>query len=177
LNNTYYDKNTIIIYDNYAEIVLLNKKYEEVARAIISLNKVEKAKDYNWRLQNSNKPNDSYVTAKEHKETILLHRCLLDAQDNEEVDHIDRVKLNNLDENLRLVCTSENQVNKGMLSNNTSGVTGVTWDKSRDKWKVQLNIYKECYNLGRFDDFDDAVQVRLQAERKYHREFTPIERR
>jgi hypothetical protein len=173
---TCYDKNNIITYNDCAEIVLLDKNYVEIARAKISLNRIEKVKLYSWRLQDYNNPKDSYVVAKHNKQAILLHRYLLDAKENEVVDHINRDKLNNLDENLRKVCTSENQVNKGIMSNNTSGVTGVTWDRLRDKWKVSLNIYNKCYNLGRYDNFDDAVRVRLDAEKLYHKEFIPIER-
>lgn len=176
LSGTYVDKNEIIIFNNHAEIVLLNKKYEEVGRARISLNKIDKAKHYNWRSANSSDVENSYVIAKNHKQTILLHRYLMDAQENEDVDHIDRKKLNNINENLRLVCVSENQANKSIMKNNTSGVVGVTWDKSRNKWKASLNIYNHCYNLGRYDNFEDAVKVRLEAEKKYHKEFTPIER-
>jgi hypothetical protein len=63
-----------------------------------------------------------------------------------------------------------------MHSNNTSGVTGVTWDKARSKWKVLLNIYNKAYNLGRYDSLEEAKNVRLEAEKIYHKEFTPIER-
>jgi len=177
ISNTCADKNKIIIYKDYAEIIILNKKYEEINRAKISLNKVEKVKKYNWKLQNPSNVKNSYVVAKNNKQAILLHRYLMNAKEGEEVDHIDRNKLNNIDGNLRLVCSSENHVNKGMMKNNTSGVVGVTWDKSRNKWKVSLNIYSKCYNLGRYDNIEEAILVRQNAEKRYHKEFIPIERR
>ena len=176
LLNTFKDKNKIDVFDDYAEIILLNSEYEEIGRALISLDKLDKARQYNWRSQNPLDAKNSYVMGSGNKEKLLLHRYLMDAKDDEYVDHIDRNKLNHLNENLRSVCPSESSVNRGIQSNNTSGVVGVTWDKDRVKWKASLNIYRKCYNLGRFDDFEDAVKARREAEIKYHKEFTPIER-
>lgn len=41
------------------------------------------------------------------------------------IDHIDRNKLNNTEENLRLVDQSQNMMNKGIMKNNNSGKVGV----------------------------------------------------
>lgn len=172
LERTNFDRNEIVLYEDHAEIILLDKEYQEVGRAIISLDKVDKIKNIKFHLRP-----DGYVETRIDKKIVLLHRYILDVLPDDFVDHIDRNKLNNLNNNLRIVCASESSVNRGLQSNNTSGVTGVTWDKSRDKWKVSINMYNECYNLGRYDDLDEAVAVRLEAEKIYHREFTPIERR
>ncbi|MBK5242133.1 hypothetical protein [Clostridium sp.] len=111
------------------------------------------------------------------KKEVLLHRFILDIKDKNIVaDHKNRNKMDNKLNNLRAISASENEVNKRMQSNNTSGVTGVTWDKSRNKWKVMLNIYGKGHNLGRYDSLEDAIQIRRKAEIKYHGEFIPIER-
>ena len=54
---------------------------------------------------------------------------------------------------------------------NKSGVVGVNWDKSRGKWQVGIRFKGHRYNLGRYDDFDLACQVRKQAEKEVHGEF------
>lgn len=76
------------------------------------------------------------------------------------IDHIDRNPLNNCRTNLRFATLSEQQINQGMQRNNTSGVTGVYWNKENNKWKVMIdNKY-----LGYYEVFEKACEVRVQAE-------------
>lgn len=57
--------------------------------------------------------------------------------------------------------------------NNTSGFSGVSWDKERSKWVAYIVIDKKRKKLGRFDDKKDAIKTRLLAEEKYFGEFAP----
>ena len=50
------------------------------------------------------------------------------------VDHIDNCKTNNNIQNLRWATSKENNQNKSMGKNNTSGIVGVSWDKKSNKW-------------------------------------------
>jgi len=88
-----------------------------------------------------------------------------------ETDHIDTCGCDNRKENLRLATSSMNDANKRLQSNNTSGVTGVTWNKNCSKWKVQIVIDKKYRYLGSYDDFNEAVKRRQQAEYKYFGKF------
>ena len=62
--------------------------------------------------------------------------------------------------NLRFATKSEQNLNQRISSRNTSGVKGVSYDKSKDKWLV---YYKKNY-LGRFQYFLEAVFARKAAE-------------
>ena len=55
---------------------------------------------------------------------------------------------------------------KKLLSNNTSGYTGVFWDKSREKWTAVITFKKKVYRLGRFENKEDAIKARKEAEEK-----------
>ena len=46
-------------------------------------------------------------------------------------------------------------------SNNTSGITGVNFDKSRNKWMCRSRDFSKCINvnLGRFKDIEEAHQA------------------
>ena len=57
------------------------------------------------------------------------------------------------------------------LSTNTSGVKGVTWDKARKKWRAQIEFQKKHYNLGRYENKEDAIAARKEAEEKMHKKF------
>ena len=86
---------------------------------------------------------------------------------NGEIDHINRNKGDNRIENLRDVTKSTNQCNKKRMSNNTSGVTGVCWDKGTSKWLATISYNCKRIKLGRFNNFNDAVDARKVAEKKY----------
>lgn len=51
-------------------------------------------------------------------------------------------------------------------STNTSGVTGVYYDKSRNKWTAEIMFQKKKYYLGRFSDKEQAIAVRRSAEKE-----------
>jgi len=73
-----------------------------------------------------------------------------------EVDHIDRNPSNNHVSNLRWVTRQENQDNKGMRTDNTSGHKYVSYNEGRKKWifrysKKGHKVYK------RFETKNDAL--------------------
>lgn len=51
-----------------------------------------------------------------------------------------------------------------LTSANKSGVVGVNWDKSRQKWQASIRYQGKKYHLGRYDDISDAITARKQAE-------------
>lgn len=59
-------------------------------------------------------------------------------------------------------------------SNNVSGVIGVGWNKQSNKWRARISVEGTEYNLGSFDNKNDAVIARLYAELQYlGKEFAP----
>lgn len=80
-----------------------------------------------------------------------------------QIDHIDRNRINNKWNNLREVSQSCNARNSNVASNNKSGVKGVCWDSSRKKWRVEIKVPRKI-NIGRFDNFIDAVKARWGFE-------------
>lgn len=82
------------------------------------------------------------------------------------VDHINHNGLDNRLCNLRLVTVLENNRNRKLPRNNTSGCMGVVWHKKYKKWQVSVG---DSY-IGRFDDFFEACCARKSMENKlgYH---------
>jgi hypothetical protein len=86
---------------------------------------------------------------------------------SEQIDHIDHIKQNNRWLNLREADNQTNSKNKPILSTNTSGVTGVSWDKSKQKHHAYITVNDRKLSLGCFDAFEDAVSSRKSAEVRY----------
>lgn len=155
--------NEIIIHNNYAEILLYDTYGTETNRTIIDIEDIDNIIKYKWHCRNN-----GYCGANSN---ILLHRIVMNAKKGEYIDHINGNRLDNRKQNLRKCTNQENNFNKGLYSHNTSGVTGVSWDKRRNKWEVSIKINQKKMYLGRFDNFNDAVNKRKETEMIYFGEF------
>lgn len=67
--------------------------------------------------------------------------------------------------------TCINSLNQKKSKNNTSGVKGVHWDKSRNKWAAQIMFKGKNYSLGRYDKLEDAAAARQTAEEEIYGNF------
>lgn len=84
-----------------------------------------------------------------------------------DIDHINGDRSDNRIENLRVVSRAENCRNATISKSNTSGVTGVSWDKGNGKWRSSIRVDGELFLLGLYPRFEDAVEVRKRAEEKH----------
>jgi hypothetical protein len=130
----------------------------------------ELIKDYCWNYDTST----GYLGTTNH---IKFHRLVMRVDDpNIIVDHIihpprNENKIDNRKSNLRIVNRFQNNINKSVAVNNTSGVPGVSWSKIHNKWMVRIGVEGKRIYLGLFQDFDSAVDARRLAEIKYYGEY------
>jgi len=90
------------------------------------------------------------------------------------VDHINGNRQDNRLENLREVTRSENQCNRGVLANNTSGYAGVSWHKKSKAWVVRLMKNGKSHMIGYFKDLELAGLVASEARSLYHGTFAKV---
>lgn len=79
-----------------------------------------------------------------------------------QIDHINRVKLDNRFENLRDVSNYQNCLNK--VSDRELPV-GVSYDRKNKKWVAQTYLHGVAKNLGRFSSVGDAKRAYLEANK------------
>lgn len=99
-----------------------------------------------------------------HRLVWLLHHGVWP---DKSLDHINGDRDDNRPENLRLASPLEQMRNRAANSNNTSGVTGVTWSKSSNKWQATIKVEGRLIYLGVFTKLTTAAHARKQAERRY----------
>lgn len=115
-----------------------------------------------------------YLTVRVDGVAYLLHRVVY-AMHHEKIpefiDHIDGNILNNRIENLRPANVKENQWNQKLNSRNTSGVKGVYFDKTRNKWNARLKVDKKVRNIGYFEKINDAAKAIASFREQQHKEY------
>lgn len=115
---------------------------------------------------------DGYLYISVKGETYPAHRIAYSLQSgrtpstDEFVDHINGDQTDNRLQNLRLVPHRLNMKNQKTRNTNQSGCTGVHWDKSVNKWRAKITVNYKAIYLGVFDEMDDAIKARKNAERE-----------
>lgn len=79
---------------------------------------------------------------------IYLHRFLMNAADNQEIDHANGDGLDNTRSNLRLCTTTENKWNRRKFTPTTSKYKGVMF--RRNRWVATTKIARRQIHLGCF---------------------------
>ena len=86
------------------------------------------------------------------------------------IDHINRVTTDNRIENLRETDYVRNAYNSKLKADNKSGVKGVSWCNTYNKWVVQMYADKKKIS-GRFHTFEEAVAFAKQKRAELHGAF------
>lgn len=91
----------------------------------------------------------------------------------DQIDHIDRDRLNNMWENLRIASNGQNRWNTKLAKNNSSGHKGVSYEHGRS-WIAYISAGDGQKRLGRFKSKEEAVAARLSAAEVLHGEYMRI---
>ena len=117
------------------------------------------------------KDKDGYIVIRINDRLIFAHRIaylfMTGEWPKEQIDHINGIKDDNSWRNLRSVSHMENLKNQKISNRNTSGVRGINWSKKENKWRARINFDGKQINLGFFENFNEAIKIRKEAEKKY----------
>lgn len=127
-------------------------------------------KNYTWIMKDGYIVTNDYSSGK--RKYIRMHRLIMDANPGVLIDHRKHFKYDNRKEKLRNSNINTNHFNHDIYKNNTSGTTGVNWDAESGKWRARLWAYGKMHHLGRFENLEDAIKARKEAEDKYFGEFS-----
>ena len=161
-------KNTYEVHEDYA--IIITQKQE---RIIVDNNKLEELKKYRWFINDKGYAICN-ITANGKQKKIKLHRFIINAPDHSIVDHKDKNKLNNQLSNLRIVSSVESNQNNVKRKDNTSGVTGVLWERKKKMWRAIIYINSKRKHILFTKDKERAICARLKAELEYYgKDFAP----
>jgi len=131
-----------------------------------------------------------YPTDKRHQRSVIWH-CVCDCGNEVDVRlfslingetkscgclnienrhaHGERIKREG--QNRSIDGTNLRNLDQGLRSNNTSGIKGVSYNKSKSAWQANIGFKGISYYLGSYSDKEDAIAARKEAELRIHVEF------
>lgn len=167
--NSIRNTNTYNIFKDYAIITINSKKFG-IKKTCIDLDDIEKCKKYVWYLDYDRTSDKFYIRGSmENKQSISLHRYLMNCPKHLKIDHKDCNPLNNRKSNLRICTDALNAQNRdgAYRTNKSCGIRNVTWMKRNKKWQVALSLNKKRIYIGLFKNLEDAKQAAIEARAKY----------
>lgn len=169
-NRTRFDKNEIIVEENFAKILLYDYNSNIIGYTIISKEDIEKIRNYKISF------NGQYATIIIKGKTNLLHRFLTNCPKDKIVDHINNDKLDNRRENMRIVTrtiNNYNRKNKTHMSNGEELPIGIRKHIQKNNnisYQAYCSLNKKQINIGYFKNKEDAIKARNDYIKKYNLE-------
>ena len=121
-----------------------------------------------WNHIHLQSNDDGYIRVVLNREVMRVHRIIgyaflgLEIENPKQfIDHIDRNRMNNKSENLRIVSHQENNFNR-------SSVKGYSFYKHQNLFKSRIKINNKLIHLGYFKTENEARQAYLDAKNIYH---------
>ena len=129
---------------------------------------------WNWYASWHPKEKTFYAERKPHSGLVRMHRKILGCGPKEEGDHINHNTLDNRRNNLRKSTRLQNGSNQKISVANSSGYKGVSWNKLRNKWRVQLKFRQKEVWIGYFTDAKEGAKAYDAAAKQYFGEFAHL---
>lgn len=137
--------------------------------ALVDDEDFERVNQYKWTAYYANNEYRVMRKTKEGK-TQYLHRFIMNAKENENIDHINHNPLDNKKANLR-ICTHAQNMRNQKKRRGSSNFKGVHWNKNAKKWMAQITCNYKKHYLGYFEKEENAAKVYDRVAKELFGEF------
>jgi len=149
-------------------------KWKERAPESFTCAEIERGRiSTRWNLLRSgriagHKGSHGYITLTIEGKTYPAHKVAwavyYGSYPDGQIDHINHVKDDNRISNLRDVSPRENAKNKPLFKNNSSGIVGVYYRASTNRWRAKIWDGVKSIELGAFTSKYEAIAARQLAQ-------------
>lgn len=131
---------------------------------------------YKGKIAKGSKKHNGYIYLTFDNKGVASHRLAWYFHNSEcdpkmEIDHLNGIRDDNRIENLRIASGNNNQHNKPLQKNNTSGFKNVVWNKQCNKWQVIVMLNKKHHHGGLFNNKEDANIAAIKFREELHSGF------
>lgn len=153
--------------ENHGDYMILFTSDNE--KIYIDTEDYPKVQDICWHTGEGN-----YIVGALEEERYQIHRLIMNCPDGMCVDHVGghTTRNDNRKFNLRIATRSQNNQNVRKHPKNKSGVTGVSWDSTAQKWMAGITKDGHHHTIGRYVNLEDAIEARYRAEDELFGEFS-----
>jgi hypothetical protein len=146
--------------------------------ALIDDEDAERVIRYKWHARWDAKGRRYYAVRQTQRKrkpyALSMHRFILNAPPDAQVDHINRDGLDNRRSNLRLATANQNHWNSGRQINYRTGFKGVYWSKKDKRFRAAIKRYGAVRGIGSFGTAIEAARVYDAAARLLFGEFARL---
>lgn len=127
--------------------------------AIVDEPDFERVKKHKWNVMPHRKTfyAQGWIVKNGKKQKVLMHRFIMRARPNQQVDHKDGNALNNSRGNLRFCSHGQNLFNQSKRKNTKSRFKGVCWHKQARKWMAICQLHGKAVRIFGFSNEVDAA--------------------
>lgn len=153
--------------------IILNGKYGNGKVAMVDSEDYANLKQHKWYVdikgycyRNGYKDNNK-------RTTIKMHREIMKPKDDEQIDHVNHIKLDNRKANLRITDNQNNSYNRGKYNNkSTSRFKGVKIEsRTQNYWVAFIKVKGKQKYLGHYTTEESAAYAYNLAAMEHHGEY------
>jgi hypothetical protein len=137
----------------------------------VSVEDVDWAGDHKWHVQNGYAHN--LKLGRMHRQ-ILARMTGQPVPKGMHTDHIDRDRLNNQRDNLRICTPAENLMNRPVQQNNTGRFKGVSRERRSGGWLARIGYQNRSIYIGHYSSEMEAAMAYDREALKLYGEFASL---
>lgn len=156
--------------------IYLSGKYAKGRQALVDDADYEWLNGYRWHCDPKGYAMRSQKTGRTPSgvESFRMHREIMNAPKDMQVDHINGDTLDNRRGNLRLATPEQNARNAGSRRGSRSKYKGVTWDRTMQMWRSKIREGEGDKYLGDYLTQAEAALAYNKAAKILHGEFAKL---